>query len=360
MNWVVPPLDDIGKFWYYLVVGILLDSAFTAVNVPYGALTPELTKDYDERTSLNTYRFGFSILGGVVAASLHNVIADAFPTVREGYAVSAAIWAVFLIVPNFITFAYTRENDFQQEEEKGPGFFEGLKVAFSNRAFILVTLIYLLSWLAIQFVQGNLFLYVDGWINGAEYFPLMILAVQVSAFVFLLIWSRISTRIGKQRVYYYGMGFWVLVSIALFFVQPGQIVILLVLAVLAAVGVSVGYLVPWSMLPDVVEYDELETGQRREGIFYGFFYFLQKLGLSLGLAASNLVLEATGYIKPAVEGGPLPPQPDAVYFALRAFVSLVPAAILLISFLAVRAYPITREKHTEMLNELAKRRAASS
>jgi glycoside/pentoside/hexuronide:cation symporter, GPH family len=360
LNWIVPPLDDFGKFWYYLVIGILLDSAFTAVNVPYGALTPELTRDYDERTSLNTYRFGFSILGGVIAASLHNVIAGAFPSIRTGYAVSAAIWAVFLVIPNIITFAFTREKDFVEEDVKGPGFLEGLKIALSNRAFILVTLIYLLSWLAIQFVQGNLFLYVDGWIHGAEYFPIMILAVQVSAFVFLLIWARISERIGKQRVYYYGMGFWVLVCIGLFFVQPGQIVLLIIIAILAAVGVSVGYLVPWSMLPDVIELDELQTGQRREGIFYGFFYFLQKMGLSLGLAASNLVLEATGYIKPAVEGATLPPQPEAVYLALRSFVSLVPAAILLLSFFVVRAYPITREKHAEMLAELEKRRAAAS
>ena len=57
-------------------------------------------------------------------------------------------------------------------------------------------------------------------------------------------------------------------------------------------GVSIGYLIPWSMLPDVIELDELETGQRREGIFYGFFVFMQKLGLSLGIAISNYVLSS--------------------------------------------------------------------
>jgi GPH family glycoside/pentoside/hexuronide:cation symporter len=111
------------------------------------------------------------------------------------------------------------------------------------------------------------------------------------------------------------------------------------------------------MLPDVIELDELETGQRREGVFYGFFVFLQKLGLSLGLAVSNYVLELSGYIN-QTPGGPVPVQPGAVLIALRVFVSLAPAIVLLISFLAVRAYPITREKHAQLLAELQKRKSA--
>jgi GPH family glycoside/pentoside/hexuronide:cation symporter len=356
LQWIVPPLDDFGKFWYYLVVALLLDAAYTAVNVPYAALTPELTHDYDERTSLSSYRFSFSILGGVLAAFLHTIIVGAFANVFTGYAVSAAIWAFFLIVPNFITFAFTRESHFKEERPQGPGFIEGLRVAFANRAFIYVTLIYMLSWLSIQFVQTNLILYVKYWIGAESQFGTLVLAVQVSSFLFLLLWARVSHRIGKQSTYYIGMTFWIGVEIALFFVQPGQVPLLFVLAVLAGAGVSIGYLIPWSMLPDVIELDELQTGQRREGVFYGFFVFLQKFGISLGLALSNFALEAAGYVN-QVPGGEAPVQPPPVLMALRIFVSLVPALILLTSFLVVRAYPITREKHAQMRLELARRRA---
>ena len=64
---LVPPFNATGLFWYYLVVSFMLDLAFTVVNVPYTALTPELTHDYDERTSLNSYRFAFSIGSGLLA-----------------------------------------------------------------------------------------------------------------------------------------------------------------------------------------------------------------------------------------------------------------------------------------------------
>lgn len=76
-----------------------------------------------------------------------------------------------------------------------------------------------------------------------------------------------------------------------FFVQPGQIVLMYFLAVMAGFGVSTAYLVPWSMLPDVIELDELNTGQRREGIFYSFIVFVQKICLGL---AVNIVLQRLG------------------------------------------------------------------
>ena len=354
LHWLVPDIGSAGKFWYYLIVALLLDTAFTAVNVPYAALTPELTQDYDERTNLHTYRASFSILGSTFAAFFHGVIVGTIDNVLVGNAVSAAIWAFFIIASTLVTFAYTRETFFQRPASEELGFLDGLRVVFSNRPFLFVTAIYLLSWLCVQFVQANLLLYVRYWIRAEEHFAFLILAVQLSTFVFILIWSRLSRRTGKKTVYYIGMSVWIIVAIALFFVQPGQVTLLYLLAGLAGAGVSIAFLIPWSMLPDVIELDELKTGRRREGIYYGFFVFLQKLGISLGLALSNFVLEAAGYITPP-PGGPFPDQPVGVLLALRTFVSLAPVAILLVSFPVVHLYPITRQKHAEIRAELAKK-----
>lgn len=354
MHWVVPPLGDLGKFWYYLIVAILLDATFTAVNVPYTALTPELSPDYDERTSLNTYRFSFSILGGLVAAALHLPIVNWFNDPIVGNAVSAAIWSFFLIVPNFITFAFTKEVHFKDKPKaKGPGFLEGLKIAFQNKAFVYVTLIYLLSWLCIQFVQNNLYLYVQYWIGpeAAEKFPFLIMGVQISTFIFIMIWTKVSERVGKKKVYFIGMTFWIVVEIILFFIPRGTLSPLYYLAPLAGVGVSIGYLIPWSMLPDVIELDELETGQRREGIFYGFFVLLQKMGISLGIAFSNFALGLAGYNANLVE------QPDSVLLTLRLFISIVPAVILLLSFFVMAKYPISREQHAKIRAQLSARKS---
>ena len=359
LTWQVPDLSAGGKFWYYLVVSILLDTGFTAVNVPYTAMTPELSDDYDERTSLNAYRFSFSILGGTLAAFVHTIIVGSFTggAVLQGYTISAAIWAVLIVLSNMITFAFTRESHFQGQQPEGPGFFAGMVLAFKNHAFIYVTIIYLLSWLAIQFVQNNLFLYVKYWLEAEDQFQWLLLLLQFGSFFFVLVWARLSERLGKQRVYYLGTAFWLAAALLLYFVPRGNMSLLYIVAPLASVGVAVCYLIPWSMLPDVVDLDELETGQRREGIFYGFFVFLQKLGISAGIAISNLILAGAGYIKPEYAGAPVAPnQPEAVLSALRIFVSLVPILILLLSYVAVRLYPITREKHAEIQMRLARGR----
>lgn len=355
LQWIVPDLGPTGKFWYYLIIALLLDTAFTAVNVPYTALTPELTSDYDERTSLNAYRFSFSILGGMIAAVLHGVIVNSFDDVLVGNLVSAAIWAFFIIASALTTFAFTRESYFAGgEAQEHTGFVDGLRIVFSNRPFLIVTGIYLMSWLSLQFVQANLQLWVRYWIDAEDQFPVMILVLQVSAFIFLLIWTRVSERIGKKKVYYVGMLFWIATSLALFFVQPGQVTLILGLAAVAGIGLSIAYLVPWSMLPDVIDYDEVKTGKRQEGIYYGLFVFLQKLGISLGLALSNFALEATGYINPETAGA-FVEQPESVLLTLRAFVSFVPAVILALSYILVYKYPITRERYAEIRAELARR-----
>jgi GPH family glycoside/pentoside/hexuronide:cation symporter len=364
LQWVVPPLNDAGKFWYYLIVAVFLDFAFTAVNVPYAALTAELTQDYDERTRLSSVRLSFSIVGGVLAAFFHGIIVSLFPQdPKLGYTVSAAIWSVAIAVPCFITFLGTREPDFAinaKPKEGGPGFFEGLRIVFRNKAFLLVTLIYMLSWLAIQFAQNNLQIFTKDWIQlDIKIFSFLLLAIQFSSFVWILIWAKVSQRLGKQNVYYLGAVFFVLALMGLFFLQPGQITLTFLLAVVAGIGISVGYLVPWSMVPDVIELDELETGQRREGIFYGFFVFLQKMGLAVGLFVSGWVLDLSGYINATAEN-PNPAQPASALLAMRVLIGPVSAAVLLLSFLAVRAYPITREKHAQIRAELAERKAAGA
>ena len=357
LQWQVPAWGDWGLFFFYLFVALLLDTALTAVNVPYTALTPEIAPEYDQRTSLNSFRFSFSILGGMTALLVHDTILRSSDSVQAGYALSAFLMGIVIIVTNWITFASVKERYTRDEEEEEPGFIEGFRIAFSNRPFVMVTAIYLMSWLAIQFIQANMLLYVRYWIGDEGRFIILAMSLQVSIFLFLVVWTKISERIGKRHVYFVGVTFWLLVQFALFFVQPGQMNFLILLAILAGAGASVAYLIPWSMLPDVIDVDELNTGLRREGVYYGFFVFLQKLGISLGLAISNLVFDWAGYIN-AVPGEAIPVQPEGVTWALRLFVSIVPAIVLILSFPIVYKYPITRTRHAEILAELAERKEA--
>ena len=360
---LVPQVSNNGKFWYYLVVSLLLDTAFTVVNVPYTALTPELTRDYDERTSLNSFRFAFSIGSGLIAAVVHPLIVSAMqPTlgIQGAYAMSAGVWAVVATLPFFFAFWGTYERHQPDEEEDLP-FREALKITFANRAFRYVTGIYLLSWLVVQTVSTIVIYYMTYWLRQPGLVPVVILAVQGSALIWLFIWTSVSRRTGKKGVYYRGMIFWIVVAFALFAVQPSwPSWVIIALGALAGVGVATAYLVPWAMLPDVIELDELETGKRREGAFYGFFVLLQKLGLALGLFLVSQVLNWTGYITPP-EGVITPiVQPESALLAIRLMIGPLPALILAAGIYLVYKFPITKELHEQTLQELARRRAAAT
>lgn len=355
--WVVPPLGQTGLFIYYVVVSLLLDASYTVINVPYTALTPELTRDYDERTSLNSYRFAFSVAGALVSAVLHPIIVNAAPDLRTGYLISGFVWAVVSTVPCFIVFAFTRERPELREEETeaSPPFFQQIRIAFDNRPYLFVIGLYLSSWLALQVIQTVLVFYLTYYMGMPDRLPMVLLAIQGSSFIFLFIWSALSRRLDKRLVYMIGAVIWVAVVLALSFLRPDQGQFVIPLAVIAGAGVSVAYLVPWAMMPDVIEVDELKTHRRREGVFYGFMVLLQKTGIALGVFLVGRALSAAGYITPS-DAVPVPVQPETALNTIRLFIGPIPAVILLFSLVIAFYYPITRARHARIVAVLDRRR----
>lgn len=444
LQWIVPSfsgdraLNQWGLFAYYVAIGILFNIAYTAVNLPYTALTPELTEDYNERTNLNSFRFTFSIGGSILSLVMYILISLAYPddlgkkyvalglscsliaivsifgcalriqergstailTVRQkkflGYfAIATAIlgiaygsWRAIAALsagenPDFIgivaiffslltillgyTFLFAVPEPHlvdedaarvRQENDATPtiSFKEQLKIVVNNRPFLYVIGIYLCSWLAVQLTASILVYFVVSWMRLPEnQSGLLALAVQGTALVMLFFWQAVSRRFDKKIVYFMGMSLWLVAQIGLFSIQPGQVVLMYVLAVMAGFGVSVAYLIPWSMVPDVIELDELQTGQRREGIFYAFMVLLQKFGLALGLFLVGLALEASGFVERGA-GETVPIQPDSALLAIRIAVAPLPALALIGGLILAYFYPLTREVHAEIRLKLQERR----
>jgi GPH family glycoside/pentoside/hexuronide:cation symporter len=370
LQWIVPPFSNNqgsnvwALFWYYVVIGLISQVFYTVVNLPYTALTPELTQDYDERTSLNSFRFTFSIGGSILSLLLSKVVFSVISDRQQQYLVLAAIctvisilslyWCVYGVRDRVLAFEAKR---IQVQESESIPFFQQLKIAFSNRPFLFVIGIYLFSWLGVQVTASIIPYFVINCMALPESdVPTVMIAVQGTALLMLFVWTAVSKKIGKKLVYFLGMSLWIIAGAGLFFLQPGQISLMYVMAVMAGFGVSTAYLVPWSMIPDVIELDELQTGQRREGIFYGFMVLLQKFGLAFGLFLVGNALQASGF-KEAVAGQTaLPIQPDSALLAIRIAVGPIPTICLIFGLVLTYFYPITREMHAEMLLKLKERR----
>lgn len=364
LQWIVPPLTSWGLFWYYVIIAIFFNSFYTAVNLPYTALTPELTQDYDERTSLNSFRFTFSIGGSILSLFLAlGVFSLLKIEQQQQYLVLAGICTVLSVLPLFWCVWGVRDRvlatearRMETETEEQIPVFQQLRIAFSNRPFLFVAGIYLCSWLGVQVTASILPYFVVNWMGLSEAeFNLVAIAVQGTALLMLYVWSAVSQRFGKKAVYYMGMILWIIAQGGLFFLQKGQIGWMYFLAVIAGFGVSVAYLIPWSMMPDVIELDELQTGKRREGIFYAFMVFLQKMGLALGLFLVGIALQSAGF-KERIAGQPIPVQPESALYAIRIAIGPLPMVGLILGLILAYFYPITREVHAEILLKLSERK----
>ena len=368
LQWIVPfdpATNKWGLFWYYVVISLLFNTAFTAINLPYTALTPELTQDYNERTSLNSFRFAFSIGGSILALVLGVVISLVIPGVQqEGlrYLILGAICGVLSVIPLYWCVWGTRERILSHQNQRQESneaedlpFVEQFKVAFSNRPFLYVIGIYLFSWLAFQLTASIIPYFVVNCMKMDSYFAVALI-VQGVAIVMLFVWTAVSRRVGKRAVYFMGMSLWIIAQGGLFFLQPGQEVLLYMLAAMAGVGVATAYLVPWSMLPDVIELDELKTGQRREGVFYAFMVLLQKIGLAAALFLVGQSLGAAGFIEKAADRATLPQQPESALLAIRVAIGPLPTVALIFGLILAYFYPLTREVHAEILLKLRERR----
>lgn len=364
MLWLVPNVSQWLLFTYYVLAGLLMNVAYTAVYLPYTALTPELTQDYNERTSLNSFRFSCSIGSSILALALASVIFRFIDDPIQQYLVLGSFGAVMCVVPLYICVWGTHkrvlaaERQLAQRPNNAPQLplRQQVQIAFSNRPFLLVMGIYLTSWLAAQMTAVIMPYFVVSWMQmPSAMFTRFALAVQGTALLMLFVWSAISRRVGKKAVYFMGVSLWIVAQAGLFFLQPGQANLMFGLGVLAGFGVSTAYLVPWSMLPDVIELDELRTGQRREGTFYAFMVMLQKVGLAVGLFLVGNALSWAGYMERS-PGQPAVVQPDAALLVIRLAIGPIPTLILLVGLLLAYFYPISRQVHAEILLQLQERR----
>jgi GPH family glycoside/pentoside/hexuronide:cation symporter len=353
--WVVPPLGEVGLAVYYAAAFIVFDTIFTMVHVGYNALTPEMTPDYDERSSLNGYRMVFSIAGTLGAIILATVLGWYITDQRLLYAALGFILGVFSIIPPLIVYRVTWEQPADALPAPLP-LRRALKETLTNRPFILVMGLYLLSWTAASILAAVLVYFATYYLGVPEQATYYVLVAQAAAIFFIPLIVWLARRLDKRRAFILGSASWIAALLGIYTLGPGQSQFAYLLAFFSGIGIAAAYVIPWAMVPDIIEYDQLQTGQRREGSYYAFASFFQKLATGAAIWAMGQALAWTGYINPS-PADPHPAQPDGAIQAIRVFASLVPVVLLLLAIAFAWFYPITREGHRALRDELAARDA---
>lgn len=352
LMWYRPPLDS--QVWlaiYYAFTYVLFESTATFVYMPYFALTPELTSNYDERTALTGYRSFFSILGSLVAFTIPLMIVGSFrPENASRVLLMGGIFAAVSAVSPLLVFFGTRERPEYSRIEQ-PGFKESLKAAVKNRPFVFSVVIFLLTWVSVDILQMTILYFIKYVVLREAQSDLVMAVIFVTAILVLPFWEWVSRRSNKRLAYAAGIAFWAVVQIALVFLTPATSLPLIVaLCALAGIGVSAAHILPWSILPDAIEWDEWQTGKRHEGMFYSLITLSQKVASSIAIPLVLLMLQVTGYQPVAAM------QPASAQMGIRLAIGPIPAVLLCGGIVFALLYPLSREGHRQIVRDLEARR----
>lgn len=351
--WWRPPFEStIALAIYYSVAFAFYDTAATFVYMPYFALTPELTSDYDERTSLTSTRMFFSILGSLLAFTLPLWVVDGFqPDHADRVLMMGAIFGLASALPLFLVFLNTREHPEYMRGEQTLRLKESIRITWQNRPFVFGLTMFLFNGVTMSIIQVILLYYVKYVVEREAQSDLIMATIFVVAMLVLPLWEWISRRSNKRWAYISGVSFLAVILLILSALTPEtNIAFIMVLCVMAGIGVSAMHVMPWAILPDAIEYGEWKTGERQEGMFYSLITLAQKVASSIAVPAALLVLQASGYIPNSDV------QPDSAIFGIRLVAGLIPAITLSLGIVFTFLYPLERERYKEISRELEARR----
>jgi GPH family glycoside/pentoside/hexuronide:cation symporter len=349
--WLVPDGTQLELFAYYTVVYVLLSVSMTVLAVPYLALQPELARGYDARTSLNTYRNVGSLVGVLAGAVLVRPVADAFGGGAAGYAATGWLYGALVALPWFAVHAVTWERPDYQARSVHISFRQALGMLTAHRSFRRLVGLYVCGRIAMDVVGAMLIVYFTHVIGRTGDFELAMGIFFVCVALSLPVWLRIAPRYEKSTLFVVGSAWWALSFGLLLFAQPDwPRGLLLLFAPLGAIGYALVDLMPWSMLGEVVDEDDLASGERREGLYNGFFMFVRKVAGTIAVALLGLLLGGFG-LRPGE-------TPDAdTLLVIRLLASVAPAALLVAGIWIARGYPLTRVAHDRILAQLDARDA---
>jgi len=350
MMWT--PVAPNHLFANFVIAHMAVFTMLTVFLVPYNSLAAELSPDYDERTRIQGYRESAHIIG-LLVGGLFPLLVAGFISVRTGYSAVGAVFGAVMTAGVLITFFGVRENpSFQRRPQVGG--WEGIRLVVSNKFFL---------WLLATFVFANIGNLIPSvmvsyalkyWLKaGEEKFSFVLITYLAVAVCAVPLWVKLSARIGKKWTYFVALIWSTLSLTVVFFLRAGSFIPLAIVFGVAGAAYGALWILSYSILADIVDYDELQSGERREGIYFGAWTFLQKVTVAGAYSIVGEVLKWIGYV---------PDKEQAVHtiLGIRVLIAWVPAAMYLIAALILLRFPFTREVHHEIRKALRQKRQAAN
>lgn len=379
MLWSPPTGLGDGIFLYLIGTAILVRVLVSCYEIPAASLIPELTKDYDERTQVMRFRYLFGWASGLITLYLAYAV---FLVPDENHAIgqlnAQGYWklglfgAVMMMIATLVSARgqHKRVAHYPAERPQKNGLahaFGEIKESLSHPAAMTLMggALCMYTSQGITFAIGN-YLYLYGWQfsqSAFQFYPVILFVSVVTAFFIV---TPLTARFGKKAVV-----IWTALASMVFWTTP---YLMLVLGFWPIVGTDSStytmfafalvtnslavttMITAQSMVADLVEASQLETGRRSEGVFSAGWFFTQKCGTGIGIFLSGMIINISGFPKKAVPGAV--PQ-DIINNLFLSYIAVI-AILAITAVLVFRRFPIGRGDHQERLRQIARQEVAAA
>lgn len=367
-----PDLGETGKLLFAYVTFIAFKMVYTAINVPYSALMAVITDDDRDRVALSTFRFLGAFGGGFVVSLLVRPLVAAFGGGDEvvGFQHTMALFGVVSVLLFLISYATTRERVVPQLEA-GVDLRTDLGLLLRNRPWLVMAAAAVCT-LASVAVRGAVTVHYFKYYVGnsdAAVFSLgdpatpwflsfdattLFLASGTLAFIGgVALTGYVDRALGKRN----GLLVLTLLNgctvLAFFFIPPDATALMFGVNLVGNALAGPTPALVWALYTDVADYGEWRFGRRATGLVFSAAMFAQKMGLTIGGAASGWMLDGFGFV-------PNAQQSDGALLGIRLMFCVVPGALSVVNGLILLAYPLTQDEAARMQAELAQRRAGAA
>ena len=337
-----------------LIALVLINTASTIINVPYGSLTPELTEDYNEQSSLNGYRFGCAVFGTLAGAGAVQPLVELFARPDSdnplldprGFSVMGLILGIIMMVSTLVTFFGTRERKtYTKEDLPKDSFISTFSIVFKNKPFVILLSTYALHMTGLSFLTTILAYYTENVLLREDITTFAMIFLLITAMLFIPVSVLVSKKIGKMRTYQICFAIISSACALIFFFghRLPSIEYFYALMVYAGIGVGFSYVAPFAMVPDAIKFEAAKTGEGKEGAYYGMWTFISKFGTAIAIFLAGQILNLGGYISHAGEASM--EQPESVFNAIRIIIGPIPILILIAAIVMVNFYPLDKKEY---------------
>ena len=345
--------DQTLRIIFVMTAYILFSTVNTMVMVPYQAMMPELTDDYNERSSVSGIRIGFSLGSSLLCALLPPLIWNMFSDIRMGYMAMAVTFGAIFALPYIGTFLKTKEREQYMHEPKRKGnIFKELFETMKVKSFRKLTYMYLCSFLALDVITTLFMFFMRYYLNKNDMGNLVLGALIFVEICSIPLAVYIAKKTSKKFSFALGSLLWALFAVCTLFITPDMsIAFMFAIAVLMGVALSMPIVMVFSIFSDVTDVGELYFGKRTEGRFSGVQTLIRK-----ACSAGAIALVMGGLAWAGFKEGEAVVQPQEAVLTIRLILAIVPAILLVVGAAVAKTMPLDNEKYDKLRKYLDAKR----